>query len=127
MRCRSLIVAVALALTATSRARGQDMPPPQMLQMQAQRIAQERPPEAEMAAREFMRVIAPDRVSSLDSLKAGSLDHYWMEIGQLMVQREMVQQVSRRDTVRGQLVARMFGLEAHARALQRAYRGAAEA
>jgi hypothetical protein len=38
----------------------------------------------------------------------------------------MFQNLWRRDTVRAQLVARMFGLEAHARTLQRAYRTAGE-
>jgi len=38
----------------------------------------------------------------------------------------MVQNLNRRDSVRAQLVARMFGLEAYARELQRAYRTATE-
>jgi hypothetical protein len=112
-----------------SVAAGQEMPPPQAMQMQVQKIAQERPREAEAAARAFMMLIAPDRVEgarSLDSLKARSLDQYWGEVAQLTVQFEMVQNLNRRDSVRAQLVAKMFGLEAYARELQRAYRGANE-
>jgi hypothetical protein len=100
------------------------------MQMQVQKIAQERPREAEAAARAFIMLVAPDRVEgsrSLDSLKARSLDQYWMEVAQLTVQFEMVQNLNRRDSVRAQLAAKMFGLEAYARELQRAYRGANEA
>ena len=39
----------------------------------------------------------------------------------------MVEKLSQRDSVRAQLVGKMFGLEANARAQQRAYRIAAEA
>ena len=105
-------------------------PNPQAMQMQVQKIAQERPREAEAAARAFMVRIAPDRAEgprSLDSLKARSLDQYWGEVAQLTVQFDMVQNLVRRDSVRAQLVARMFGLESNAREIQRAYRGANEA
>ena len=105
-------------------------PNPQAMQMQVQKIAQERPREAEAAARAFMVLIAPDRAEgprSLDSLKARSLDQYWGEVAQLTVQFDMVQNLVRRDSVRAQLVARMFGLESNAREIQRAYRGANEA
>jgi hypothetical protein len=66
-------------------------------------------------------------ITSLDSLKTASPDQYWMEVGQLTVQFDVFQNVMRRDTVRAQLVGRMFGLEAQARARQRAYRTASEA
>ncbi len=89
---RLLCAALAWTLVPPA-AQGQEPPPPQAMQLQAQRIAQERPPEAEAAARQFLQQIAP---------------------------------VSRRDTVRAQKVALMFGIEAHARALQRAYRDAGE-
>jgi len=108
----------------------QEMPNPQAMQMQVQKIAQERPREAEAAARAFIVLVAPDRVEgsrSLDSLKARSLDQYWMEVAQLTVQFDMVQNLNRRDSVRAQLVAKMFGLEAYARELQRAYRFGSEA
>jgi hypothetical protein len=121
-------VTLAFVLIASAAA-GQE-PNPQAMQMQVQKIAQERPREAEAAARAFIMLIAPDRVEgsrSLDSLKARSLDQYWMEVAQLTVQFDMVQNLTRRDTVRAQLVARMFGLEAYARELQRAYRGAPDA
>src|SRR6266704_514128 len=104
MRCRvsRAFVAGAGLLVAATAARAQEPPSLQMMQLQVQRIAQERPPEAEGVAREFLRVIASDRVAGLDSLKARSLDMYWMEIGQ------------------------MFGTEAQARALQRDYHDATE-
>jgi len=116
---------IAFALVA-SVAAGQE-PNPQAMQMQVQKIAQERPREAEAAARAFLHLIAQDRLESLEALKTRSLDQYWMEVAQLTVQFDMVQQLNRRDSVRGQFAARMFGLEANARELQRAYRGANEA
>jgi hypothetical protein len=67
-----------------------------------------------------------ERLSALDSLKARAPDAYWAEVGQLTVQFDMVQQLARRDSVRADLVTRMFGLEVNARSLQRAYRGASE-
>jgi hypothetical protein len=103
------------------------MPNPQVMQAQVQRIAQERPREAEAAARAFVLIVARERQGMLDSLKAASLDQYWMEVAQLTVQFEMVQNLSRRDSVRAQLVAQMFGTEVQARSLQRGYRTATEA
>ena len=150
-------VAFVLGFTVAIAARGitqepttQEMPNPQMMQMQVQRIMQERPREAEAAARAFLMLVAPNLVSTLDSLKAGSIsgqnqplividgvlrpglsgrsldDEYWAEVGQLTVQFGMVQNLNRRDSVRAQLVGKMFGLEANARAQQRAYRSASE-
>ena len=150
-------VAFVLGFTVAIAARGiaqepnaQEMPNPQMMQMQVQRIMQERPREAEAAARAFLMLVAPNLVGTLDSLKAGSIsgqnqplividgvlrpglsgrsldDEYWAEVGQLTVQFGMVQNLNRRDSVRAQLVGKMFGLEANARALQRAYRSASE-
>ncbi len=55
-----------------------------------------------------------------------SQDQYWMEVAQLTVQFDMVQKLNSRDSARAQLVSRMFGLEANARAEQRAYRTASE-
>lgn len=128
--CRAdLAVVVSMGLLGAATpplARGQEMPSPQMMQAQVQRIAQERPPEAEAPAREFLRQIAPDRLGSLDSLRANAPDLYWQEVGQLMVQRAMVEGLSRRDTIRARTVAQMFGIEVRARGIQRAYRGAAD-
>jgi len=118
-------LAFAFMLVASSVAGQEEISAPQV-----QKIVQERPREAEAAARAFIMLIAPDRVEgsrSLDSLKAYSLDQYWMEVAQLTVQFNMVQNLARRDSVRAQLVAKMFGLEAYARELQRAYRFANEA
>jgi hypothetical protein len=124
----ALRLSLVLLLTAlASMAAAQDMPSPQAMQLQVQKIAQERPREAEAAARAFLQNVAPDRIAGLDSLKVAAPDAYWMEVAQLTVQFDMVQNLMRRDTVRAQLAARMFGLEANARALQRRYRGGAEA
>jgi hypothetical protein len=122
----ALRLSLVLVLTA-SVAAAQDMPSPQAMQLQVQKIAQERPREAEAAARAFLHLVAPDRIGGLDSLKVAAPDAYWMEVAQLTVQFDVVQNLVRRDSVRAQFVARMFGIEANARAQQRAYRGASEA
>jgi molecular chaperone GrpE (heat shock protein) len=125
------LIAGAGLLLAASSVHAQDMqdpmPNPQAMQMQVQRIAQERPREAEAASRGWLQNVAPDLIPPLDSLKAASPDEYWMEVAQLTVQFNVFQNVWRRDTVRAQLVGKMFGLEANARARQRAYRTASEA
>ncbi|HEY6090998.1 MAG TPA: hypothetical protein VIV83_03330 [Gemmatimonadales bacterium] len=123
----SLGVAVALLMIVAGTARAQDpMPNPQEMQMQVQHIMQERPREAEAAGRAWLQNVAPDLIPSLDSLKLTSGDQYWAEVGQLTVQFDVFQRIWRRDSVRAQLVGKMFGLEANARAQQRAYRNAAE-
>ena len=129
MVCRTsrLLIVGASLLVLASALRAQEMPNPQAMQMQVQRIAQERPREAEAAARAWLMNVAPDLIPGLDSLKAAAPDAYWMEVAQLTVQFEVFQNVMRRDTVRAQLMARMFGLEANARAQQRTYRAATEA
>jgi hypothetical protein len=159
MACRiNAIVALGVLLAAASALRAQEMPNPQAMQTQIQQIVQQRPREAEAAARAFLLLVAPERVSGLDSLREqanrvivnnqplvfidgqpvsgppleepGSItlvkDQYWMEVAQLTVQFDMVQKLNRRDSVRAQLVGKMFGLEANARAQQRAYRTALE-
>jgi hypothetical protein len=148
-------VAVTLMFTLAGAARAgaqepnaQNVPNPQAMQMQVQQIMQQRPREAEAAARAFLMLVAPDRVAGLDSLRSQangtsnqpimlvdgipvsdppSQDLYWMEVAQLTVQFDMVQRLSQRDSMRAQLVGKMFGLEANARAQQRAYRTASEA
>ena len=110
------------------------MPNPQAMQMQAQQIAQQRPREAEAAARAFLHVVSLQRgqgpeessLALLEQLKASDPDAYWGEVGQLTVQFDVVQSLVRRDSVRAGLVTQMFGLESMARTLQRAYRGANE-
>jgi hypothetical protein len=141
------LVMMGLALATPLRAQD-PMPNPQEMQMRIQHILQERPREAEAAARAFLQLIAPNLISTLDSLKGGATgtpgqpvfmidgvpqnlsdrggDQYWAEVAQLTVQFGMVQNLTQRDSSRAHLVARMFGLEANARAQQRAYRGAAE-
>jgi len=147
MACRISAVIGVLGLVAASSSAAQEMPNPQAMQMQMQQIVQQRPREAEAAARAFLLLVAPDRVGGLDSLRAqanaannqpivvvdGSpvsgppaQDQYWMEVAQLTVQLDMVQKLSRRDSARAQLVGKMFGLEANARAQQRVYRTASE-
>jgi len=146
MVCRIDVIGVLALLTVSSSA-AQEMPNPQAMQMQVQQIMQQRPREAEAAARAFLMLVAPERLKGLDSLReqanAGhnqpvvvvdgvpvssppSQDQYWMEVAQLTVQFDMVQKLNGRDSVRAQLVSRMFGLEANARAEQRAYRTASE-
>ena len=130
MRVPELTFAFVLAASVAAA----QEPNPQAMQMQVQKIAQERPREAEAAARAFTMLIAIYRsqamdsvLPSLDSLKGASLDAYWNEVAQLTVQFDMVQNLARRDSVRAALVTQMFGTELRARALQRAYRSAAEA
>jgi len=127
MLARSLaLIMLTLASTARAQQQGPPMPEPQAMQLQAQHIAQDRPREAEAAARGWLTNAAPDLIPVLDSLKTASLDQYWMEVGQLTVQFDVFQNLWRRDTVRAQLVGKMFTLEAQARNQQRAYRTAAE-
>jgi len=124
---KQLAVLIGLALLSVRLAAAQEMPSPQMMQVEVQKIVQERPREAEAAARAFLQLVAADRVAELDDLKAHFPDAYWQEVAQLTVQFGVVQNLNRRDSVRASVVARMFGLEAHARTLQRAYRSANEA
>jgi len=132
MLVRNVALSLGLVFGMVSRVDAQDpnpqaMPNPQEMQMQVQRIMQERPREAEAASRAWLQNVAPDLIPSLDSLKASALDQYWMEVAQLTVQFGVFQNIWRRDSVRAQLVGKMFGLEANARAQQRAYRTASEA
>jgi len=157
MACRISAVIGVVGLLAASSGAAQDMPNPQAMQMQVQQIMQQRPREAEAAARAFLMLVAPERLKGLDSLREQanaannqpvvvvngvlqpgvvvdgvpvssppSQDQYWMEVAQLTVQFDMVQKLNSRDSARAQLVSRMFGLEANARAEQRAYRTASE-
>lgn len=134
MPCRISAVLAPLMLVCAALA-AQDMPNPQAMQLQAQQIMQQRPREAEAAARAFLHVIAmqagqrpaDSSLATLDSLKAASPDMYWNEVAQLTVQFDMVQKLVQRDSARAGLVTQMFGLEQRARTLQRAYRTASEA
>lgn len=148
MVARSLaLIMLTLTTLAGAQQPGAEMPDPQAMQMQVQRIMQERPRDAEAAARAFLTLVAPELVNGLDSLRQQTTvggkqpvyivngvevsgpppqDQYWMEVAQLTVQFDMVQKLSQRDSVRAQLVGKMFGLEANARAQQRAYRVASE-
>ena len=127
MLARSLaLIMLTLTTVAGAQQPGPQMPDPQAMQMQVQRIAQERPREAEAAARAWLLNVAPDLIPMLDSLKSAAPDQYWMEVGQLTVQFDVFQNLWRRDSVRAQLVGKMFGLEAQARAQQRTYRTAPE-
>jgi hypothetical protein len=133
MVARSLaLIMLTLATLGAAQQPGPQMPDPQAMQMQAQRIMQERPREAEAAARAFIHLMslqpglfsAESRLSELDQLKKVAPDDYWSEVAQLTVQFDMVQNLVRRDSARADLVTQMFGLEAMARTLQRAYRNA---
>lgn len=146
MVCRISAFVGVLGFVVASSGVAQDVPNPQAMQMQVQQIMQQRPREAEAAARAFLILVAPERVNGLDSLREQASrsfnqpivvvdpvseppaqDQYWMEVAQLTVQFDMVQKLSQRDSLRAQLVGKMFGLEANARAQQRAYRTASEA
>ena len=150
MVARSLaLLMLTLTTVAGAQQPGAQMPDPQAMQMQVQQIMQQRPREAEAAARAFLMIVAPNLVPTLDSLRTGqdgggnqpillidgvpqttssggSLGQYWAEVAQLTVQFDMVQKLAQRDSVRAELVSKMFGLEANARAQQRAYRAATE-
>ena len=132
MLARNVALTLTVALVIVTRVDAQDqnpqaMPNPQEMQMQVQRIMQERPRDAEAASRAWLQNVAPDLIPGLDSLKGSAADQYWMEVGQLTVQFGVFQNIWRRDSVRAQLVGKMFGLEANARAQQRAYRTGSEA
>jgi hypothetical protein len=127
MLARSLaLIMLTLATTVRAQQPGPEMPDPLEMQKQAQHIAQDRPREAEAAARGWLINVAPDLIPVLDSLKVTSVDQYWVEVGQLTVQFSVFQSLWHRDSVRAQLVGKMFGLEAQARAQQRAYRTSSE-
>jgi len=132
MLARNVALTLTVVLVIVTRVDAQDqnpqaMPNPQEMQMQVQRIMQERPRDAEAASRAWLQNVAPDLIPGLDSLKGSAADQYWMEVGQLTVQFGVFQNIWRRDSVRAQLVGKMFGLEANARAQQRAYRTGSEA
>ena len=144
MVCRISALTCVVGLLTAAAGAAQEMPNPQQMQLQVQQIMQQRPREAEAAARAFLLGVAPDRVAGLDSLRdrakqptfvaegnpvgsPGDDDAYWMEVAQLTVQFDMVQKLAQRDGARAELVGKMFGLEANARAQQRAYRTASEA
>ncbi len=139
MLVRNVALTLSVVLVMVTRVDAQDqnpqaMPNPQEMQMQVLRIAQQRPREAEAAARAFLHVIAMQRgqgpeesnLTLLEQLKVSDPDAYWGEVSQLTVQFDVVQNLARRDSVRAGLVTQMFGLESMARTLQRAYRGANE-
>src|SRR6266571_5365728 len=69
MACRTNALIGVLGLLAASSGAAQDMPNPQAMQMQVQQIVQQRPREAEAAARAFLMLVAPERVGGLDSLR----------------------------------------------------------
>lgn len=135
MVCRISAVIGVLGFLTASRSAAQDMPNPQAMQMQVQQIMQQRPPEAEVAGRAFLQLIMRDpgngpvepSLTELDSLKTRDPEAYWSEVAQLTVQSQMVQNLSRRDSVRAGLVIQLFGLEMRARSVQRAYRKATDA
>ena len=68
MACRISSLIGVLALLAASSA-AQDMPNPQAMQMQVQQIMQQRPREAEAAARAFLHVISQQRGQGSEETK----------------------------------------------------------
>jgi len=128
-------VVVAIVVLAAARGAAQDssqLAPLQAAQQALQQAAQQaqmramleqivrqRPVQAESAARVMLRRLQLQQ-QTLDSLRARSADQYWQEVAQLTVQEQMLRQME--DSGRRQLMAQMFGAEARARTLQRAYR-----
>jgi len=129
MRFHDLVspfAAVALAvLPVAARAQDSAQMVRQAAEMRAavEQIARDRPPQAEVAAREMARRLQIER-AALDSLRQRSPAEYWAEVAQLTVQREML--LHQEDSLRQNLMAQMFGAEARARALQRDYRETAD-
>lgn len=129
MRFRDFVspcAAVALAvLPVVARAQDSAQMVRQAAELRAavEHIARDRPPQAEVAAREMARRLQIER-AALDSLRQHSLAEYWAEVAQLTVQREML--MHQEDSLRQSLMAQMFGAEARARALQRDYRETAD-
>lgn len=124
MRFPELALAFAAVVTlAPPEARAQDsaQQAAQQAQLRAmiEQIARERPRQAEVAAREMLRQIQVQQ-AALDSLRSRSDGQYWAEVAQLTVQLEMLRNTQ--DALRRELMAQMFGEEARARELQRAYR-----
>src|SRR2546427_10365738 len=112
MACRISAFVGLLGLVGASTGVAQDVPNPQAMQMQVQQIMQQRPREAEAAARAFLILVAPERVNGLDSLREQAKasnnqpvyvvdgvpvswppaqDQYWVEVVQLTVQFDMGQ------------------------------------
>jgi hypothetical protein len=115
------LLAALMALATAAGAQDTVQVAAQQAQVRAmvEQIARERPPQAENAAREVLHQLQIER-AGLDSLRQRSLAEYWAEVAQLTVQREML--MHQADSLRQKLMAQMFGAEARARALQRAYR-----
>jgi hypothetical protein len=135
MVVRNLPIVAVLILAAATPLWGQELPNPQrpefqalQMQLQIQTILMTRSPESEAAGRDWLQKIAPDLMRALDSLNQASHDQYWTEIAQLAAQQGMVSNILyNKDSGRADVVTRMFGLEARARAQQRAYRTASAA
>jgi hypothetical protein len=125
MRFRDLVSTLAGAALAALPVAGRAQDSAQAahqaaeMRMAVEQIARDRPPQAEAAAREMVRLLQLER-AALDSLRQRSLAEYWAEVAQLTVQREMLKH--QEDTLRQRLMAQLFGTEARARALQRDYR-----
>src|SRR5439155_15187421 len=71
------------------------------MRMMIEQITRNRPPEAEQAARDMVRRLQLLQ-TSLDSLRAHSLDQYWQEVAQLTVQREQLNHAP--DSLRAQML-----------------------
>lgn len=135
MVARSFSLIGVLLLSAITSARGQGVPNLQQpdvqameMQVQMQLILMKRSPESEATGRDWLQKIAPDVMPAVDSLKQAAYDVYWTEIAQLAAQQGLVSNiVYTKDTLRANVVTKMFGVEARARVEQRAYRSASAA
>ncbi len=132
MRFPKLVLFAAAAVALAAPAWSQDsvqqrglFGAPEIAAQQAQvralleQITRQRPVQAESAAREMLGRLQLTQ-QMLDSLRARSADQYWQEVAQLTMQREML--AHQADSLRQTLMTQMFGAEARARGLQRAYR-----
>src|SRR5205807_2928815 len=123
MGCRNVVLVLAACVLVVPRVGAQDsaQQAAQQAELRAaiEQIARDRPPQAEMAARDLMRQLSLAQ-ASLDSLRMKSLGEYWGEVAQLTVQREML--LHQADSLRRKLMGQLFATEAQARALQRQFR-----
>src|SRR5258708_1805930 len=122
MRFRKLPFALSVLLVLPVAVRAQDSAQ-QAAAMQGmmQQILRDRPPQAEMAARDLWRRFALS-AAALDSFRGGWEGEYGGEVAQLTTQHEMLGHAP--DSRRRRLMTAMLGEEAQARFWQRSYRAA---
>ena len=128
---RTNVVCLGVLMLCSSPMQAQEQA---AVEQQVRNIIEQRPQQAENAARAFLYHIAPSRFAPapegngmLDSLKRQDLDDYWREVAQLTVQFGIFQNVIARDTARAGVMSGVFGTEFEARDIQRAWKRAGDA